>query len=723
MARLSLRNLLYLIAAAPLLAFLWLSTLSVLNSYAEYQYLSRQIVVQRLANAGAAIAQALPAEAFATAENRSERRNAVDSAFSNLQYAYDQWKSRGYSDEPIARAFGAAMEKFAALPGYRQHVDAGTVGMNESTFILQPGSAAGLELVRRSAATIGDLRLAHLIEGYHALMQVNDAGLIEIKFGEKYLSGSKLTTEEYAFLLHAKELRNHFTAQMLEFLPDETVSEYNRFSSTDDGRFLTETLATIYRNEPTAGQSQWIQKWSDAKRIQAGVMSKLIAATDMELMAAAEGRLRKLKEEFIFSGVSTALITFLVLGLCYLVLRSVSGTILTIQQRMRSLAEGETNTAIPFIDRRDQIGEIARSIEIFRLGAIRSEELENAAEINRQRAERERLEIQRSSEIQAEERLRKATSALAEGLQKLASGDMSSEIEEPFALQFEPLRHDFNVSVVQLRSVLLSVGQAGSAVSAGSYEISKASDNLAKRTEQQAASLEETAAALEQITSNVRSTSARSGEARDLVRDARNKAERSSTVVGNAVLAMNKIEQSSNQIDQIIGVIDEIAFQTNLLALNAGVEAARAGEAGKGFAVVAQEVRELAQRSATAAKEIKNLVKNSANAVGDGVKLVKDTGDGLTAIAALVQLINSHMDAIAYAAQEQSVGLSEVNTAVNHMDQATQQNAAMVQEMNAASAGLAQEAAHLSELLDQFQLANHSGGQRNQHQLVQGLAA
>ncbi len=175
------------------------------------------------------------------------------------------------------------------------------------------------------------------------------------------------------------------------------------------------------------------------------------------------------------------------------------------------------------------------------------------------------------------------------------------------------------------------------------------------------------------------------------MRNTRSRAEHSGVVVGNAVTAMERIEHASKQISQIISVIDEIAFQTNLLALNAGVEAARAGEAGKGFAVVAQEVRELAQRSANAAKEIKALIGNSEVAVSEGVKLVNETGDGLTAIAGLVQAINEHMDAIASAAQEQSVGLGEVNQAVNHMDQATQKNAAMVEEMNAASAGLAQK--------------------------------
>ncbi|MND46682.1 Methyl-accepting chemotaxis protein IV [compost metagenome] len=184
----------------------------------------------------------------------------------------------------------------------------------------------------------------------------------------------------------------------------------------------------------------------------------------------------------------------------------------------------------------------------------------------------------------------------------------------------------------------------------------------------------------------------------------RQHAEQSGLVVQQAIAAMDEIAKSSNEITNIIGVIDDIAFQTNLLALNAGVEAARAGEAGKGFAVVAQEVRELAQRSAKAAKEIKTLINTSSHQVSGGVELVGRTGGSLRDILGQVASIHDNVSAIVEASREQASSLREISQAVNHMDQATQQNAAMVEETTAASHSLASEAKSLRELLMQFDI-------------------
>lgn len=416
------------------------------------------------------------------------------------------------------------------------------------------------------------------------------------------------------------------------------------------------------------------------------------------------------------STYSGTIVTLSVVGLIILasigfILQGVTRPITRITASMKSLAEGDTATAIPYSDRADEVGSMAGAVEVFRQAAIANKRLEMEADENRMRAEADRIAAQEKAEADAAERLRIATSGLAAGLKRLASGDLAFQLEDAFAPDFEALRRDFNQSVRQLGDTLLDISQSISAMDNGTREIAAGADDLSRRTEQQAASLEETAAALDQITVNVSNSSKRTEEARNVATRANQSAIESAEVVSYAEDAMRKIEESSQQISNIIGVIDEIAFQTNLLALNAGVEAARAGDAGRGFAVVAQEVRELAQRSALAAKEIKGLIRNSSNEVESGVKLVRDAGEALKTIGGFIVEINGHMDSIATSAREQSTGLIEVNTAVNSMDQATQQNAAMVEESNAASNTLAQEAAKLRDLVSQFLLKDTAPAQ------------
>jgi methyl-accepting chemotaxis protein len=389
----------------------------------------------------------------------------------------------------------------------------------------------------------------------------------------------------------------------------------------------------------------------------------------------------------------------------WIIIAGVSRPLKTITAIMQTLARDVTDFEVPFRGRKDEIGSIAGAVEIFRQSAIDKHRLERAAEANRLQAEADRVRLQDEAEAAAQKRLQEATAGLATGLRRLAAGDLSFRLNDAFAPDFEQLRSDLNAAVGQLGEALGAVAQSVEEMDTGTREISHGADALSRRTEQQAASLEETAAALDEITANVGNSTRRAEEARTVAVEANGSASHSGEIVARAVNAMQRIEQSSGQISSIIGVIDEIAFQTNLLALNAGVEAARAGEAGKGFAVVAQEVRELAQRSAQAAREIKELIRNSETEVRNGVKLVSDTGEALQAIGGHVATINQHMEAIAVSSREQSVGLSEINTAVNQMDQTTQQNAAMVEETNAASATLVAQAEKLRQLIGRFTLA------------------
>ncbi len=371
----------------------------------------------------------------------------------------------------------------------------------------------------------------------------------------------------------------------------------------------------------------------------------------------------------------------------------------------REISAGNFNAKIGSTDRGDQIGHLAQSLEGFRAAGLAMARLQAEAADQRRATEEERHRNDQVERSRAEAAQALVVQTLAGGLERLAQGELSRPLETPFAAEYEALRLNFNLALRQLSEVIGSVSSRSNALLASSGEVARAADKLGHRTEEQAASLEQTAGALDRISAMAGSTASGAMKARDAVSQSREDADRSGSIVREAVAAMTQIEQSSGQIGQIIMVIDEIAFQTNLLALNAGVEAARAGDAGRGFAVVASEVRALAQRSATAAKEIKGLVSNSANQVGLGVRLVGQTGQALERIVQQVGVINELVLEIAASAQEQASALQQVNETIGQVEQTTQQNATMVQQTTAASHAMAQDSEDLARLTERFRVA------------------
>ena len=402
-----------------------------------------------------------------------------------------------------------------------------------------------------------------------------------------------------------------------------------------------------------------------------------------------------------------------------------------VTEAIKHVANGDFDAEVPFAGRADEIGEMAAAVDIFK---------RNGKAVHRMNAEEMAMRA-RSDDLQSDMSLVVAAatagdfsrridrdygddnlnhfadninellasvdtgvSEVRRVIASLADGDLTQTMQGEFQGAFAELEENVNATLATLKSTMRQVRETTGTINANTNELGHASDDLSRRTEQQAAALEETSAALDQITAVVQSSTERAREASVMVTEAKEDAARSGTVVRNAVDAMGRIEQASGEISQIIGVIDEIAFQTNLLALNAGVEAARAGDAGKGFAVVAQEVRELAQRSATAAKDIKALISKSGSEVQVGVKLVQATGEALATIESRVLKINDHIHSIATAAREQATGLTEVNKAVNQMDEVTQRNAAMVEETSAATHRLSGEADGLVRLVARFKV-------------------
>jgi methyl-accepting chemotaxis protein len=371
---------------------------------------------------------------------------------------------------------------------------------------------------------------------------------------------------------------------------------------------------------------------------------------------------------------------------------------------MARVSRGELDDPAPHANRRDDIGDMARAVEVFRQTAIAKTRADAEAERLRSETENERRDGEARRASSSEEQSR-ALGRLAEGLKRIAAGDLSSRLGDGFVAAYGPIRDDFNAAADELSGALSVVVQGAATIQSGIGQMSSASVDLSRRTSEQAASLENIAASIGVVTGAVKTSAEDARHARTVVAATDQRAKRSEGVVREAVAAIHEIAQSSRQIGEMIVVIDEIAFQTNLLALNAGVEAARAGDSGRGFAVVASEVRGLALRSAEAAKTIKTLIGASSQKVENGVRWVGETGKSLERIIAEVGEINASVASIAEASIHEAAGLEEINAAVREMDQVTQRNAAMAEQSTSACEDLAREADRLSRLIGRFRIA------------------
>jgi methyl-accepting chemotaxis protein len=429
---------------------------------------------------------------------------------------------------------------------------------------------------------------------------------------------------------------------------------------------------------------------------------------------------------------------------------------------MRKLASGELDAALPELRRKDEIGEIARAVEAFKVKAVQDAQdaAEQEAEQNREKAERgQRTAAEREAAIAAVNEIVQAAAAgdfskrvalddktgivldvgtsinalcgnvakalndLIRMLGALAEGDLTKRIAADYQGAFATLKDDANRTADRLTETLADIKSVGREVSNAAAEISASTTDLSQRTEEQAAGLEQTSASMEQMSATVKKNAESALQANRLTSGSREVADKGGQVARKAVEAMARIEESSRKISNIIGVIDEIARQTNLLALNAAVEAARAGDAGRGFAVVASEVRSLAQRSSQAAKDIKDLITNSSGQVQEGVGLVSQAGASLSEITASIEQVADIVAEIAAASQEQATRIEQINKALNQMDEATQQNSAVVEENAASTKTLEHQLEAMNQRVAFFQLDGHAAPQAAGTPPVTRLAA
>ncbi len=380
-------------------------------------------------------------------------------------------------------------------------------------------------------------------------------------------------------------------------------------------------------------------------------------------------------------------------------LRLIAQKLKTLFAVMEQLTAGDLAVVVPELGRQDEIGAIAGAIALFKDAAIEKQRMEQA-----------------NRDASAEQAA--VVDALAFGLAQLASGNLTCTLHKSFGAQYERLATDFNLAVSQLRNAMGKITDNTQAIFAGSHEITLAADDLCLRTQHHAASLEETSSSMHLMSRNVKQTSTGAIQARQLVSDVKTEAEHSSAVVTHAVEAMGRITTASKEIAQIVQVIDGLTARTNLLALNATIEAARAGEAGLGFSVVAMEVRVLARQCSSAADKIKALISASTAEVQNGVALVGETGVALAKIVTMIAAVDAVVQDISDAARDQADGLAEISIAIGQMDDVTQRNAAMIEEVTASAHGLNREMESLTGMVGRFRIDDPNAHDRERENAV-----
>jgi methyl-accepting chemotaxis protein len=431
----------------------------------------------------------------------------------------------------------------------------------------------------------------------------------------------------------------------------------------------------------------------------------------------------------------------------FLVSRSISKPLSRLTTTMDELANGELDLEVKGQGRSDEIGAMARAVEVFRENAVRIAQMTEAeaAQIIRNQAERAAMmqDLQRAfgavvdaaiagdftKRVDAEfpddelNTLAHSVNSLVEtvdrGLEEtgsvlaaLADTDLTRRMEGDYLGAFAKLKADTNAVADKLTDIVGQLKDTSAQLKTATSEILAGANDLSERTTKQAATIEETSAAMEQLATTVMHNAQRAQEASKAAAGVSQTAEEGGQIMQQATEAMERITQSSGKISNIIGLIDDIAFQTNLLALNASVEAARAGDAGKGFAVVAVEVRRLAQSAASASADVKLLIEQSAGEVKSGSKLVMDAAAKLGTMVAAARSSNEAMNGIARESREQAGSIDEVNTAVRTMDEMTQHNAALVEEINAAIEQTEAQATELDRIVDIFATNSEAATER-----------
>ncbi|KQX35790.1 hypothetical protein ASD04_13545 [Devosia sp. Root436] len=538
-------------------------------------------------------------------------------------------------------------------------------------------------------------------------------------------------TGESVTIYGAEDATKPLTALSSTLLTPEGERMMGQPLDATDPAYATLLEGKPYFGEATIQGTAYYTAYQPIQDQEGGLIGVLYAGTDKARLEA--GILSTL---WVLLGVGA--VSLVILGvLGYVMSRLMMAAVPKLAQTMKAVAEGDYETEVPFITQGNEVGEMARAVEIFRENGLKVSQMteEERAASQRRRVERTDMMVALqaafgevvdaaiagdfSKRVHAQfpdaelnalagsvnnlvETVDRGISETGSVLAALADTNLTKRMAGDYQGSFAKLKADTNAVGDKLTDVVTQLRSTSRALKTATGEILSGANDLSERTTKQAATIEETSAAMEQLASTVAENARMAEDADVMAQSVSHSAAQSGVTMTEANEAMERITSSSAKISNIIGMIDDIAFQTNLLALNASVEAARAGDAGKGFAVVAVEVRRLAQSAASASSDVKALIEQSANEVKGGSKLVSNASEQLTAMLQAVNENASLMQSIAKASREQAAAIDEVSVAVRTLDEMTQHNAALVEETNAAIEQTEAQASELDRVVDIF---------------------
>jgi len=633
-----------------------------------------------------------------------------------------------------------AISDLARLDAVRANVISQSISEVETVEFFTIAVDDLLTVVESAEKVASNPGIVNALVAYDLLLQVKEKAGLERAVGARGFNNGSFDLATYNIFIGLVAQQEITSKLFRTFVKEASLASVKEIVA---GPAMVE-IKSIRKRIASAGPQAALtgvtaQDWFEIATKHIGYYKQIEDLLSADLIADAAGIAAASQARLWMAVAINTAIALLTLVLGVIVVRSVTVPVGRLTDTMRSLADGNLETEVEGIANKDELGDMARAVEVFKQNGLKVRDMTEAEAERIKRVARERTEMMGElksgfgivvdAAIAGDLQKRVPTEFADEELNQLAGGinnlldtvergisetgkvlsalsslDLTPRVMGAYEGAFDTLKNDTNAMADKLTEIVGQLRLTSRGVKTATGEILSGANDLSERTTRQAATIEQTSAAMEQLATTVTQNAERAEKAGAVANDVTVAAEKGGEVMHKANDAMERITSSSAKISNIIGMIDDIAFQTNLLALNASVEAARAGEAGKGFAVVAIEVRRLAQSAAEASSEVKVLIEQSATEVSQGSKLVSTAADKLEEMLEAVRQNSSLMQSIATESREQASSIGEVNAAVRQMDEMTQHNAALVEQTNAAIEQTESQASELDGIVDQFKV-------------------